>query len=443
MRILLIQSYLGRKEKAIYPLGLATLASMLDEHEVKIVDPNILENPIGDLKVVVRDFKPDFAGISLRNVDTTQVRDPYVYTNGMNDCIEAVKEVSPDTKIIVGGAGFSIYAEEIMRQYPHIDCGVYLEAEETLPDLLENWGDFANVRGIYYRENGEILSTGIRRFPDINKIPAPDWVNVPIAPYKDMLDAVGIQTKRGCSLRCAYCSYPFLNGKHYRFRTPEQVVDEIEILVNNYGLERFIFVDSVFNIPRNHAENVMREIIKRKLKVKWTGWYNERELDKDLVELAIEAGCELFSFSPDGFSDKSLKALGKNLRKKDILRVFKLMKQYPQVMVGYNFFLNPPEQTFIDLIKLLMFAVKAKLAFRGRIVGFLLGSIRIEPDTAIYDRAVGEGFISRETPMLVNTSDELLRLFYKPPKSVVLDWMLKSYIGIRKLKHAVRPPREI
>lgn len=443
MRILLIQAYLGRKEKPIYPLGLATLAAVLKDHEVKVVDPNIFDDPIGDLRKITAEFQPQLAGISLRNVDTTWVRDPFIYLSGLKDCLRAVSSAAPEAGIVIGGTGFSIWAREIMQNYPQIDCGVFLEGEETFPELANKWPDIDDVKSIFLRRNGELIFNGPREFPDVAKIPSPDWEAVPIEPYKHLIDAVGLQTKRGCALNCVYCSYPFLNGTHYRLRPPELVVDEIEKLVKEYGLERFIFADSVFNIPRNHAEAIMKEILRRKIKVRWTGWFNEKEFDRDMVELALKAGCEVFAFSPDGFSEPALKALGKNIRMQDILRVFELMKDYPQAIVGYNFFFNPPDQSFTDLLKMLFFLLKIKRTFRGRMVGFLLGSIRIEPDTGIHRRAIEEGFITEDTPMLVNSTWELNRLFYRPPNSFLQSVFVYLYILFYKFRHAVFPPREM
>jgi len=443
MRILLVQSYLGRKEKPIYPLGLAYLAAMLKGHELKAVDPNVLDSPIGDLKKIAGDFSPEMIGVSLRNADTTQIRDPFVYLTGFEQTMIALKQVLPDAPLVTGGSGFSIYAEELMAMYPQIDAGVFLEAEDSIVELVENWPSVEGIKGLYLRMNGETIFTGPREFREMRELPFPDWDTVPLEPYKTLLDAVGVQTKRGCGLKCAYCNYPFLNGSCYRFRDPESVGEEIERLVKDYGVERFIFVDSVFNLPRKHCEAVLKEIIRRKIEVKWTGWYNERGLDEPLVELALQAGCELFSFSPDGFSDETLQALGKNLRKEDILRVYEMMKKYPEALVGYNFFINPPGQTLRDLLKLLSFGMKVRREMKGRLIGFMLGSIRVEPDTPIYERALKEGVIAEDTRMAVKTSAELRRLFYKPPNSPALSAMLKFYIGLRKLKHKIKPPVEM
>jgi hypothetical protein len=443
MKILLIQSYLGRREKPIYPIGLAILASVLKEHQVQVVDPNILDNPLRDLGASINDFQPELVGISLRNVDTTQVADPFVYLPGLRSCVNLVKEVVPGAGLVIGGAGFSIYAQEIMGQFPEIDAGVFLEAEESFPELVSKWPEVNQVQGIFFRHNNKLVFTGSRPFPEVEKIPAPDWEKVPIAPYKDLLDAVGIQTKRGCALNCAYCSYPFLNGKSYRLRSPEIVVDEIEVLARDYKLERFIFADSVFNYPRGHCEAILEEMLQRRLPVRWTAWFNEREMDRELVNLAVQAGCEFFSFSPDAFSDKALKALGKNINREDILRVYNLMQEFPSVLVGYNFFFNPPGQTLSDLLKLLWFSLKVRLRFRGRLVGFLLGSIRIEPGTAIHRQALEEGSITPDTRFLAATSGELKRLFYRPPESGVIYLLLHFYLFLRKLKRLIIPPKEM
>lgn len=440
MRILLVQSYLGRREKPIYPLGLAIISSILkNDHDVRVADPNIFPDTLPDLREIARDFQPEITAISLRNVDTTQIADPFVYFNGLEPTIKAVTDVVPDTGVVIGGAGFSIYAREIMEKIPRLDCGVFLEGEKSFPELAAKWPNFAEVKGLFIRRNGRVEYTGNRPFPVMENIPFPDWENVPIEPYKDLLDAVGVQTKRGCALKCAYCNYPFLNGSDYRFQQPERVVDEIERMVVDFGLERFIFVDSVFNLPREHAEAVLREMIRRKLKVKWTGWYNERFLDEDFARLAVEAGCEFFSFSPDGFSDQSLRAVGKNIRKADIMRVFDLMRKFPQTLVGYNFFINPPGQTLGDLLKLFAFNARVRFAFKSRLCGFLLGSIRIEPDTPIFRRAVDESFITDNIPMLVSDCEGLKRLFYRPPNSSALTMMLNLYLGVRRLKRMIKP----
>ena len=127
MRILLIQSYLGRKEKPLLPLGLAYVATNLNGHEVSIVDPNIVNSPFDSIRKKLTDFDPEVIGISLRNIDTTLYKDRFYYYKNLVSTVEYIKRIVPDALIVIGGAAFSLYAEEIMRQNPKIDYGIHLE----------------------------------------------------------------------------------------------------------------------------------------------------------------------------------------------------------------------------------------------------------------------------------------------------------------------------
>ncbi|MBI4831367.1 MAG: cobalamin B12-binding domain-containing protein [Candidatus Lindowbacteria bacterium] len=245
MKVLLIQGWLGRREKPIFPLGLCYVASALTSHEIRAVDPNVLEQPMEDLRREIEHFGPDVIGVSLRNVDTTQYRDPFVYFPAFLETVRTCKSAAPDTPVAVGGPGFSIFAEEIMARVSDIDFGVYLEGEESFPELLQHISSPGDVKGIYYREDAGVKFSGPRNAPGFANSGAPRRDFFPMEPYLNLPDSIGIQSKRGCALTCAYCTYPFLNGANVRTRPPEQVVDEVESLVANYGVKQFTFTDSV------------------------------------------------------------------------------------------------------------------------------------------------------------------------------------------------------
>jgi len=439
LKVFLLQSYLGRSEKPIYPLGLAYLGACLSDHEVQAFDPNVSSDPYGELERRLRRFQPDVVGISLRNVDTTQYRDPFVYLSALKPTLEAIQRGAPQAIRIIGGAGFSIYAKGIMERFPDIECGILLEAEESFPALLKDFDHPERVAGIYYRQNNQVNLSSPPALPDFDALPSPQWDIVDLEPYKGQLDTVGVQAKRGCGLKCAYCTYYFLNGAHYRLRSPEKIVAEIDELITNFRIDHFIFVDSVFNIPRDHAEQVCRELIRQKVRVPWTAWYNDREFNDDFFKLAREAGCRYFSFSPDAYSDRSLKILKKNLRVKDIQRVYNMAKRENGVYFGWNFFVNPPGQTYIDFIRLMLFWLGVRLRLRKKLYGFGLGNIRVEPDTEIYRIAREEGVLSENSDLLALTSDELRGLFYTNPGTPFVDTLFRMYGLLAGIKHSIRP----
>ena len=138
MKVMLIQAYLGRKELPVFPLGLAMLAAVLPGHDVKIFDPNVSDDPYNDLKTSLAQFQPEVVGISLRNIDNQQGIDFFYYFKTMEPTLKIIKETCPQCAIAIGGAGYSMFADKIMRRLDKVDFGVYLEGEESFPELLDN-----------------------------------------------------------------------------------------------------------------------------------------------------------------------------------------------------------------------------------------------------------------------------------------------------------------
>lgn len=401
MNILLVQAYLGRTEPPVFPLGLSCLVSSIKGHNLKVFDPNVSKDPYVELANTLDRFRPDIVGISIRNIDSTNKRKVVFYYKYLRDMIDVVKSnIYSPSKIIVGGSGFSMFANEIMHDESRVDYGVFLEGEQTFPELIENLEQPEIVKGIFYRRDGEAIFTGPRDQVDLNSVPFPDRTVISLEPYKGTRDSIGVETKRGCMLDCIYCVYGFLNGKRLRLRNPGMVVDEIETLVRDMGVKRFTFVDAVFNIPLSHAEVICKEMIKRNLDVSWSAWFHEKYMTEEFVQLVKEAGCNKIILSPDGFSDKVLFILGKNLRKKDILRTFDIIKKVDDgIEVCYNFFKNPPGQDLITFLKLLYFYFRAKFLLKER-VHFEFNSIRIEPHTRLYKIALEEGLIKKNDGIL-------------------------------------------
>jgi anaerobic magnesium-protoporphyrin IX monomethyl ester cyclase len=435
VKVLLVQTWLGRREKPIYPIGLATIAGALGDHDVRIIDPNIFPNPWQLLEETLSDFQPDVVGLSLRNVDTTQYRDPFNYLKTLQPTLDRIKQLSPHAVKIIGGSGFSVHALPIMERFPDLDVGVPLEGELVFPELLKHLKQLGDVLGLYIREGDSVHFTGSRTLPEQDKWPQPRWELWDPKQYIREPATVGIETKRGCALSCVYCTYGFLNGKCYRLREPNKVVDEIQRLWEVHGVPEFMFVDSVFNYPRNHAEAICYELLRRDLPIRWSAWLHEKDLDRDFLDLMADSGCYEVTFSPDGYSDETLKRLGKGMTKTDVQRAYQLVRDFSELRVGYNFFINPPGQTTGGFLSLIGFFLKARWQLRNRWNGFLLGKIRIEPHTAIYNLAVNEGHITPDTNLLPDNEHQLLNMFYTPPNHRWIETLYKGYVALWKFKH--------
>lgn len=211
-------------------------------------------------------------------------------------------------------------------------------------------------------------------------------------------------------LCCAYCPYPFLNGKKIRLKDPRLVVDEIEELLN-IGMKNFRFADSVFNLPEKHAEEICHEIIRRKLDVRWKAYAHLQNLTKDFLSLIVKAGCVGIDLSLDGYSDEILQILDKNMKRDEIDKSVRLVRDFPELKTVYCFFLNPPGQTFLGWIKMIRFYLYAKIIL-GRRCSFKWFEITILPHTKVHDMALKEGAILPLTSLLPKTVKSLKSIIY-------------------------------
>jgi putative variant cofactor biosynthesis B12-binding/radical SAM domain protein 1 len=304
----------------------------------------------------------------------------------------------------VGGTGFSLFPERLMTELPEIHYGIVGEADLSLPILISSLKNPPALKGLCWRKGGRVrLIPPAKNFEMLNYLP-PDRRLLDPSHYlgiNNYVPSIGIETKRGCPFNCTYCVYPKLQGKRLRCRPPAAVVDEMEILHQEYGIASFHFTDPVLNIPRGHLEAICQEILRRKLKVRWDGFMREDQLNENNVALFERAGCECFSFSPDGLCQESLDVLGKKLSESDILKAASLTARTDVISV-YHFMVNVPgetEKTCEQGIRFLerLYDLHSSKKNLGTVV---LNNIRILPGTPIDAMARAQGVIGPDTDLL-------------------------------------------
>lgn len=435
MKVLLLQSSLGSYFQATFPLGLAYLAACLNKHEVRILDLNVVPDPKKELRNVTENFKPDIIGISFRNFDSqTRLNFKYFYRENFQEDVKMIKNVCSDVPLVVGGSAFSLFAQEIMEENTMIDYGIYLEGEESFPELLDNLGTPQRVKGVFYRENGQVKFTGNRSLIDFSSLPSPNRDLVDMNLYTH-LEGIGVQTTRGCRYHCSYCVYPFLNGAKLRLRSVSSVVDEIEELVTKYKISKFFFADSSFGIALKYAQDICQEIIKRGLDVQW-GAYFDMNCDGTFLLLAQKAGCIWFIFSPDGYSTTALKGLGKNLTHQQVKKQMNSLlnrHEFQKVEILYSFMINPPMETLYGLLATLFMIYRKKMGFilrKQKNFKVFYSWIRIEPFTKVYEFACKQGDLPSGKSLLPELYENSDHIFYRHPKLYLFDSFL---LGLKKL----------
>jgi anaerobic magnesium-protoporphyrin IX monomethyl ester cyclase len=261
----------------VQPLGLAQIASMIrqpyPDADIRILDLRLLKNDLSGLPAMLKEFDPEFVGF--RSVS----RDGLF----MNDIVKSVKELLPGALLVGGGPHVTALKGKVMEEAPY-DFAVYGEGEITLLDLLYHLGQgggYDEVKGLIYRDTAGNICVNDPQEPveNLDTLPMPAWDLVEHEKYFEAMyyplipaylnarrEVVSIFTSRGCPYGCTFCHNIF--GKRFRARSPEKVVEEIELLYHTYGCRQFDFRDDIFNIDKRRVHRICDLIIKKGLDIK-------------------------------------------------------------------------------------------------------------------------------------------------------------------------------
>jgi len=240
-----------------------------------------------------------------------------------------------------------------------------------------------------------------------------------------------VQTKRGCSNHCVYCTYPFLEGRKLRCRPPKEVVADMVELHEEHGADMIFFTDSVFNDAAGKYLDLIEAIEAAKLDIPWTAFFQpDPDLTNKLVDRLVAVGLHSVELGPDATTDTTLKSIGKSFNFDDVVRCNELFAG-KNIAVANYFMMGVPGET----------EATAKLGVEniGKLdmsVSFVFLGIRILPGTPLFRIAVNEKIISADAPMLDP-------VYYFSP-GLDRTW-LEEYLEqtLSRIKHCVYPPNSM
>jgi len=415
MRILLIQAVsVCDGGEIVFPLGLARLAASLEEsHEVRGLDLNLNPFPWPELVKTLQGFEPHMVCLSFRNLDPLAGRlDSFVPP--LKTLASLVKKYSPESAVLLGGSGFTLFARRLMQEMPEIDLGFRGEADNSFPALVRHLESARRIPGILWRgQDGSIEeNAGTQCCSDLESLPFPRWdvfgphhytgTNRYVAP-------MGVETKRGCPNHCRYCLYPALQGTRLRLRSPGRVVDELELLREAYDIKLVHFNDPVINQPADHLRAICTEMLRRHLQIGWTGFFREDLLSEKDAALYQKAGLVAWYFSADGASGHALELLNKNITQDQILNAVRIAAQ-SEIPTVYHFFVNLPGETqsSVDEMRELLDRILVSHSPKGNLGSVVLSNLRLYPGAPVTDYILKEGLLDSRHDLLYPT-------YYNPP----------------------------
>jgi len=215
---------------------------------------------------------------------------------------EHLKKAFPDVKICVGGFYIASNYEAIIRETPQYDFVLAGEPDLTLTELCtelaRDAADLSHVKGLCHRPDGQVVINAYRPLiRDLNTLPMPAYDLFPMDRYVgyDGIESYQeIFTARGCPYGCSFCIDwvtvdPRGNNdwKKHRYKSGKHVVDEMELLNREYGIDTFSIFDLNFNPARKRMEEFVAELRERRLKISFQFLGNAHSL-KEQFDLLPE-----------------------------------------------------------------------------------------------------------------------------------------------------------
>ena len=387
MKVLLIAANTAITPYPVYPLGLSLVARALIDAGYDVKQLDFLERCqlLQEITKETQDFLPKVIGISIRNIDNVNLINERRYIDAVEDIVAALRMVTK-AKIVLGGAGFSIMPQEILKA-TGADYGIAGEGEIAMVEFC------ANAQSNIYPQQ-KIINGG-------KSLKDKDIASAAYDPrimqfYLKAGNMCGVQTKRGCRYNCIYCTYPFLEGNIIRPRDPGCVVDDMEKLLKEHKAGYIFFTDSVFNDDEGFYLKILQEMKERKLVIPWTAFIKpSRLLDEAAVNLMKATGLRAVEIGADASTDVTLKAIGKDFDFSEVVRTNDLFANAGIACAHYYMFGGPSEtqKTVLQGIENIKGLQKA--------VSFMFMGIRILPGTILYDLAVKDKIITPQTDLLV------------------------------------------
>lgn len=257
--------------------------------------------------------------------------------NMRDACFEMIKHAKKNNCTVIVS---SSDATDHWKQYLDVGADYILigEAEKTLIELLksiENNTDKNTINGLAFIQNEDYIKTNKREvMHDLDALAFPAWDLVDMDLYKknwiikNGYFSLNLTTTRGCPFKCNWCAKP-IYGNRYNSRSPENVVEEIKLLVSKYHSTHFWFCDDIFGLKpgwiKTFSELIQKENLKIKFKIQCRA---DLLLDENNIEHLAKAGCDEIWVGAESGSQKILDAMDKGTTIEQIHTATRLMKKH-------------------------------------------------------------------------------------------------------------------
>jgi len=263
--------------------------------------------------------------------------------------------------VLMGGPHVTFMPDEALE---HADFIIRGEGEQTLMAFIDAWEkgeSFTGIPNLSYRENGQVIHNAVRPFvKDLDQIPFPDLSLLKLTRKGiSRLRSIPVQTSRGCPFDCSFCSVTSMFGKKYRFRSTENIMEELRRYNERKNL--IFFYDDNFTADRKRAKLLLEAMIREGFKFKWTTQVRaDVAKDLELVKLMKKAGCHTLYIGFESVNPESLKAMKKGQTVEEIAAAIKVLRKH-RIGIHGMFVYGFDEDDWKTVKQTVKFAKRSKL----------------------------------------------------------------------------------
>ena len=469
--------------KKVYPIGVTYLADFIHRRKPdvrqRILDLSLF--PDGQRISAVRDaateFKPDLVCFSWRDIQIFSphegdsslehafnfyfasnplkrvaasfagVKQLYRYYSHIRAALSypwLIAKEFPKAQIMIGGGAFTAFADQLIQKLPEGVIGILGEGEDAILKVIEGQS-LDNER--YILREGKTVRKGQQGSPallDALTVDLPYLTSI-FPQHREYLgESIGVQSKRGCPYDCAFCLYPYIEGKRVRYRPPSMVVKDISQHYHQWGARRFWFTDAQFITGKEaypQCTEILERILAEKLEIEWSGYIRTSLITPELAKLMVRSGV--------GDLEVAITS-GSQVVLNDLHMGFKLERLYDgcrylaeagfKGKVILNYSLNSPKETEESLLQSVESYKKVAAILGEERVFPLMFFLGIQPNTDLEQRLLEEGYLSAGYNPLMLTPTSIRKLLYNP--APLNSFIAKACLMAWERKDGSRDPRK-
>ena len=381
------------------PLWAALLAAYLRQlgYGVVLLDAEVEGLTYEQTAARIKDANPWLAAVVVSGTN------PSASTSNMTGAgaiLEHLGAISPQTPTLLMGLHPSALPERTMRE-EQVDFVCQGEGFFTLPGLLDTLkargADF-KIPGLWYKQDGQVVSNPrAPLYSNLAALPMPAWDLLPLPEYRahnwhcfahlnQRQPYVAIYTSLGCPFHCSFCCISALFGKAgIRYRSPQSVIDEIDFLVNRYGMKNIKIIDEMFALQEARVVELCDLIIERRYDLNLWAYARVNTVTARMLAKMKEAGINWVAYGFESASERVLKDAVKGYQAGAVDQVVKMT--YDQGLhICANFIFGLPEDDFDSMHATLKLMLDINAEWAN------IYSAMAYPGSRLYDLAVAENW---------------------------------------------------